>query len=94
MLLVDIVVRNYVYIFGEVGIERITKRYVGTSIMAARLPSPTLEQVREKMATSPYYNSWPRPSAEELKWSEKRELELSVNEGMKDKLQMPVKSKS
>ncbi|MGB8024334.1 MAG: hypothetical protein WCF06_08460 [Nitrososphaeraceae archaeon] len=47
VLIVDIVVRNYIYSLGPQGIERKEKKYVGTSIMAARLPSPTLEDIKE-----------------------------------------------
>jgi hypothetical protein len=94
VLIVDIVVRNYIYSLGPQGIERKEKKYVGTSIMAARLPSPTLEDIKERIAKSPYHNSWLRPSAEELKWRERRELELSVNDNMKGKNFMPVKSRS
>lgn len=72
VLIVDIVVRNYIYSLGPQGIERKEKKYVGTSIMAARLPSPTLEDIKERIAKSPYHNSWLRPSAEELKWRERR----------------------
>ncbi|MGB8024333.1 MAG: hypothetical protein WCF06_08455 [Nitrososphaeraceae archaeon] len=51
-------------------------------------------KISKRIAKSPYHNSWLRPSAEELKWRERRELELSVNENMKGKNFKPVKSRS
>jgi len=94
ILIADIVVKNYLYSLGKSDIDHREKQYAGTMVMVAKVPRPTIEEIRARVADYRSYGYSSPMSPQEMKWKEQREFTLSANDNMKGKLMMPVRSKS